>query len=290
MPWIGFYCVDSLQNFTATCLPTFGTDNDCVRYHGVMHIFLADDTTVDASTYLVRSVLRDLLQDVSFVSGVGLVRAEYLGPTLVDPAPILGAQTTGRDASIEGNSLSSTSLAFTIAGAAALVAIVAAVFYVRKGQHDNDEPLSLYPSDSTQGQSLESSQVVLDRDRPTSPFSEMLPKAYRFSGNLSVLSGSNQSGLSMVPEVESSSSESVVVSESGYSTEAGESDATASFCDLPKSLYTKDETPLLLGATQRMSDGVSDVSESPAGSPRSQFLVGSLLDESVDLENHVLFE
>lgn len=177
----------------------------------------------------------------------------YLGPAVVAPTPFIGI----REGDNPDESLGTTSFLLLAVGSAALIVFVGSVYYMRR-----DSPSS---SDGAATQAAGSTVHDLQYDagdRSASPFSEMLPTAYRYNENLSILSGSN--GLEAVAEDNSprdietppspartEGSSSIILSESGYTTEAADEDESLSF-DVPRSLYTKvTESPELLGARKR---------------------------------------
>jgi hypothetical protein len=271
-------------------------------------------------------MIAEVMQDKNFVKtiGHGLRQVTYLGPLVPGPVLVVGTSNDGPNASMVptngDSSISSTSIAVTVASAAAFALLVGSVYYLRRRTFTHSH---LHDGDFTKAagtSSMDDHAALPEKERATSPFSEMLPSAYRFSGNMSVMSGeidnSSGSGLSAVlenPSGEQSSrdgGESLQMSESGYTTEAAGSDSI-SFLDMPKTLYPRSaNSPLLLGAKKREDniitakagsaeyDELSDVSESPSNSPKGKSATSPILlypshddenDESTDMDDALIF-
>jgi hypothetical protein len=314
----------ALSLIPAACNVTLNPSNKCSTYEGKISLFLASDTTISASNLLARTLIAELLDERAIIDqvGNGLLRIAYVGPKAPGPVLVVGT-SDGTPASMvapgEDSPTNSVSIAATAASAAAFALIVGSIYYLRRKVRSHS-PSS--DSDYTHGpgiSTMDDLNTQGEKERCTSPFSEMLPTAYRFSGNMSVMSGdidnSSGSGLSAVlenPSGEQSSQgcESMHMSESGYTTEAAESDGL-SFLDIPKALHTRrSDSPLLLGAKKREEnvitakaasveyDEMSDVSASPNNSPKAKSAASPVLlypshddenDESADIDEALIF-
>ena len=136
---------------------------------------------------------------------------------------------------------------------------------MQKGGDD----LMLYEESAAQTGGITVYQPEGDSDEengPSSPFSEMLPSAYRYSENMSILSGQ---GLSAVTEV--SESDSSQHSRSGCSEEAAGNETSRELVCVSKPLYANSDgtgSPNVLGARKRQEvsprvgeDNILDISQ-----------------------------
>jgi hypothetical protein len=291
--------------FQAVCNSSISDSYLCTNYDGKMSLFLSNASSVAQASYLGRSAISNAMGNDDFASqiGLGLVKATYLGPALVEPEPATTEDPNGNVTS--GNSadpqeLGPASIAFVAIASAGIVVLIGSVYYWRRHRVAASSRAVDYQDGAATlaaGSSLNDTHSMV-ADMPRSPFSEMLPSAYRFNENMSIMSGgqdsgSGSSGLSVVIESPngeagmsppSPATESIVVSESGYTTEAGGEDEESSFgcLDVHKSLYSTlpPESPNLLGAKKRLenqitanamqneADSMSDVSSSPQTSPQ----------------------
>jgi hypothetical protein len=261
---------------TAICEP-LDDENDCVVYQGRMRLFLGNETQ-DEAMREGRLATENIISSISFAAsiGLGLVRTEYLGPVLTEPTPIV--PPIAEDDDIDGNrTLGNASIAVIAAASAALVVLVGSVYFWRPGGEEHSADGA-----ATQAAGSSMHETGMAEDSTSSPFSKMLPNSYQFTEEMSILSVhslDNRIGLSAVPEIPSGDemscgSQSIVMSDSGYTAEANDS---MSF-DLPKSLYMRPaDSPMLLGAKKRMgsattanqSDIFSEISSSDESSTSS---------------------
>jgi hypothetical protein len=260
----------------AICEP-LDDENDCVVYQGRMRLFLGNETQ-DEAMREGRLATENIISSISFAAsiGLGLVRTEYLGPVLTEPTPIV--PPIAEDDDINGNrTLGNASIAVIAAASAALVVLVGSVYFWRPGGEEHSADGA-----ATQAAGSSMHETGMAEDSTSSPFSKMLPNSYQFTEEMSILSVhslDNRIGLSAVPEIPSGDemscgSQSIVMSDSGYTAEANDS---MSF-DLPKSLYMRPaDSPMLLGAKKRMgsattanqSDIFSEISSSDESSTSS---------------------
>jgi hypothetical protein len=194
-------------------------------------------------------------------------------------------------------------------GGAIFLALLGAVYYMRHGRKSDAENSAIQEAASSFA-----NPSPRDHDRPTSPFSEMLPGAYRI-GDLDKMSMLSNSNMSPVYEDEDGS-QSVVVSESGYTTEAAGTDIGDDSSLRQRALYNtpEDDSNYRLNSTAleylgaRPRDGVPIVTDlemsesefdsnsevSSQASPRKLYSTSLLPagheDESIHAEEDLLFE
>ena len=261
-----------------------------------MRFYLSDDQSTLVATEFVIPIIASIIDSASFVDQVetGLIKAKFIKATSDNFSPTSTSDgDTNEDTSLGNGSMGLTSVILVTAGGAALFVFVASVYYWRRSY--NNVPIN---SAATQAAGSSMNETGDESTRQYSPFSEMLPDAYRFNENMSILSG--QGGMSAIiedEEVYSHASSSLLMSDAGYSTEAAaETDSSLLSMDIPKSLYTRAaESPNLLGARKRnpdqiMSAGGDDTSVSDLettddeGSPNRKKHSSALPDALLDPE------
>lgn len=140
--------------------------------------------------------------------------------------------------------------------------------------------------DEEKGRGSGSTSPENDDSRPTSPVVELLPDSYRFENNSMSLLSSTQHGLTAVmedEEAQSSVSSNLIMSEAGYSTEAGD-DLSMSF-DVPTSLYQRapPSPERLLGAAKRHPGEIHMIASD--GESSSTSFCDSSLDDDAASQN-----
>lgn len=216
---------------TGFCGATFKR-NTCRVVEGQMRYFVGSGGDRTAAGFDVRVEVKNYLDSVIVIPG--LFATKYLGPDIEKPASEVNTGNpgdTGRVSAPDSNSaLSSRSIVlFAFAGVAFVVSIgVAFWFRCHKERRANRDNLISGESEVTVAK--EASQAVLNIDtmdsgsiednETLSPFSKMLPAAYRLDDG--------QADMSVILEsVEGSSTNdrgsSILLSE-GYTTDEGESD------------------------------------------------------------------
>jgi hypothetical protein len=293
-----------------TCSPLINALNTCTVVDASMSLFLSSE---DGASSAIASSLENVekaLQNKKFAKAVetGLLNITFIPSK--DGNEVSSAVTGTRPYVAKDNRLSAASTSSLVLASAVIAAFVGAVYYMRQGRK-SDESCAIQESGSSFAQ-----QSPRDPDRPTSPFSEMLPGAYRI-GDLDKMSMLSNSNMSPVYEDEDGS-RSVVVSESGYTTEAAGTDIGDDSSLRQRALYqTPDEvsnflsnststTMEYLGARPR--DGIPNVSDlemsesefdsnseiSSQASPRKLYSTSLLpagnQDESMHAEEDLLFD
>jgi hypothetical protein len=295
-----------------------------------MRLYLPDSEDANYVFYQARTVIKSIIDSPEFHNNViGLLKATYLGPPIVIPTSFTEGEGIKNESEGGQETLGVTSLVLVAVGSAALIVFVGSVYYMRRDSHSEFSAMEAEGNATrAAGSSFQDDNtfpfIVSPRvpsPRATSPFSEMLPNAYQFNENMSILSGgmsifsAGDEGLEAVlersdeeaqsPANTDTDTSSIMVSDAGYTTDAGEDDDTdisLSF-DVPKSLYTKaTESPdrVLLGARRRRESPVTanasilDTSfASSMGSHDDELLVytpskSAPFDENSDDDDHML--
>jgi len=290
---------------TATCTPTLDPTYTCTVVNGRMRIFLSDSESVDEATSVVLQNIQTAFQSEGFVEtvGSGLMKIDFI-PDDGNNDESAAENDTDNEKPVNGNSSNGTvtSLMFVAVGSAALVIAVGSVYlWRRRANSEQDGMVTQFA-----GSSMNQSESLDDCDtrytpRPSSPLSQMIPGSYRLGDNTSILSNAN---MSPVYELENDSA-SVVVSESGYSNEAGLTDGGDSSeagtaedtygSSMLASKYDSSGTPDFLGAKPRPGMHVGDLDmEAPSDSeldtsgemsPVKMFVLGGGTTSGGMLEN-----
>lgn len=274
-------------------------------------MFLTNRESATDAIALSLQEIRSALGQNSFVNRVetGLMKISFIQTDTSIDAPVTESSNEKSDLNQETR-LSPTSSAFVAMGGAMIAAFVGAVYYLRQGRKEEVDAVAIQESGSSYAQTS-----PVDGDRPTSPFSEMLPGAYRM-GDLDKMSILSNSNMSPVYE-DSDGSRSVVVSESGYTTEAAGTDGgdDNSLTYTKRALYTPEIDNGYMSSTSqeylgaRPRDGAVPVTDldfsdsefdstseaSSQASPRRLYSSSLLLpaghqDESIHAEDILLFE
>jgi hypothetical protein len=263
----------------------------CTVVNGQMRLYMPESEDPNYVFYQARTAIKSILDNPSFHDNVvGLLKSTYLGPAIVIPSSFTGGDSI-KGNQPKGGTLGVTSLVLVAVGSAALIVFVGSVYYMRRDSSSSDRGID---GNATQaaGSSVNdySFPFVSPQARSNSPFSEMVPNAYQFNENLSILSGGmsiHSGGMSILsghvegleavleqsdeeaqsprtaPSPAHTDTSSILVSEAGYTTDAASSeddlDVSLSF-DVPRSLYAKTtDSPdrLLMGARRRRESHVT---------------------------------
>jgi hypothetical protein len=284
--------------------------NTCTVVEAGISLFLSSEDDSSAAMALGLKNVEKSIQNKTFVNRVetGLLNITYVPSNTGEEVP--SSLTSNRPNVAKASPLSATSTSSVILGSAIVVALLGAAYYMRHGRKsDTDSASVIQEAGSSYAQ-----PSPRDADRPTSPFSEMLPGAYRI-GDLDKMSMLSNSNMSPVYEDEDGS-QSVVVSESGYTTEAAGTD-NGDDCSLrQRALYNTpdDDSSYQLNSTTleylgaRPRDGVpimtdlemsgsefdSNSEVSSQASPRKLYSTSLLPagneDESMHAEEDLLFD
>jgi hypothetical protein len=208
-----------------------------------MRIFVALGADADTANYRVRVEIRNYLNAVHN-NIPNLYSTSYLAPDITEPAQFVSPDDTGdRFTTQASTSVISTRsiILFCVAGIAFVGAVGLAAWFKSYRQARNqeeeikDEPPALAPVPTTDTD---------DPVSPLSPFSKMLPAAYRLDdpNDMSVI-------LELRDEVSSNdASHSIILSESGFSQETTTDDIDLSN-SRNKSLWS-----VVLGAKKRKEE------------------------------------
>lgn len=230
-----------------------------------MNLFLSNGQKAEEAIYWGQKNVKDVLQDPTFITdvGLGLVSISYLGPEPRRPDENNDRSRLGGPSNFNQtgtSTLGTASIALMAVGGAVIMVFVASIFVWRRNRYDTAMQHSIYNATQTGGVSaspIMSSNLTIsdgsggdprdhragddddDGDHPTSPFSEMLPSAYRFNDNMSIMSG--RDGLSAVTEAAESSEEQLSDNSiAGFTADAvgnGGDESSLSF-EMPQCLYT----------------------------------------------------
>jgi len=254
------------------CSSEVDIENSCSVWTGKMRFFLTDQSSATEAADLAVAEIKSIIESQEFVEqvGSGLVQAKFLEALIDDIAPV---QSSGNiDDAINSGNMGLTAVVLVAVAGSALIVMVGSVYYWRRSY---GRAIPSGAATQAAGSSLNhtNDSSMLTATHPTSPFSEMVRGADGFTENMSILSGRG-SGMSAIIEDEerSHTSASLVISDTGYSTEAaggggGDNESLLSM-DVPKSLYTRTpESPNLLGARKRnphsvLGDDMSDLEAS----------------------------
>lgn len=175
--------------------------------------------------------------------GLGLIKITILDDNIPIPTnPIVEEETPRVFDGATG--FGTISFVIVAIGGAAIIAFVGSVYYWRKGGNDHDGAATQAAATMT----FINESHDLGSPRPSSPFSEMLPSAYRFNDNMSILL-TGQGGMSPVIEDDGSVSQQ---SSAAFSDLEGQQPHDSLSFDMPKSIYAKGtSSPELLGARKR---------------------------------------
>jgi hypothetical protein len=220
---------------------------------GEDHTYVYYRVSVEIRDYLLNSI-----KDIP-----GLYATTYLSPEIIGPTEVnsgVGNDTPRFQATAESPALSRRSITlFAFAGAAFIGSVGIAVWFrrthERRSTNDNNadhEGRAAAPGESkiespNNPQITPSNTVSWDEDEPLSPFSKMLPAAYRLDNG--------EADMSVILEVSERGSSldhsSILLSEGGYSTDEGESLDV----DMMSALnFSYDSQAPVLGATRRKGD------------------------------------
>lgn len=216
----------------AQCTPSVDIENQCTVIDGILTVYISQQADFELAKYYTLTAIRQALGLVDN-QVTGLVKAVYLGPDIANPAAFGTSEIDAGDIATGPDNIN-TSLVLFAVGGCAFAASVGLIYYLRRhGSGNSGAATQAAGSDQQTGQ--------YDAERPLSPFSEMLPSAYRFDqdGNMSAIlelddeSGTQRSG--------------IIVSDSGFTTE--EEGSIAISMDGTASLNRADSP--VLGARKR---------------------------------------
>lgn len=198
---------------------------------------------------LVLQNIQAAYADPGFVDKVnsGLLKVTFLvDATGLDKIPIQDSNTDVKPK--EQNSsigLPLSTLLVVAVGSAALVVFVGSFYMWRRRQPGDRENDAARIAGST------SNGTSDDSHRPQSPYSEMVSGSYRLDRltEMSILSSSNMSPVYELEEdADTAAAGSIVVSDGGYTTDAGLTDGGDSSSNFDGSKVSSQSTPKFLGA------------------------------------------
>jgi hypothetical protein len=209
-----------------------------------MGLYLEEGAAADNAIYESRLKIQDLMFEVNGTSAEGVVKATYLGPDLVDASNV---ESSNRDGNFEYGNSSTLTPAYTALiaiGGLILIATVLVSYRFRRSREGKDEGSLIFAAGS---ELTTANTSVTGSSAPKSPFSAMLPSPYRLERdpNMSaILEDGSDSG-------SHARSSDIMVSESGYTTDDGDS---------VQSVYLQSlsNAPPTLGARKKDDDSDDD--------------------------------
>lgn len=200
----------------------------------------------DIVEYVVRSTTKTFLNSAKDPKVPGLERATYVGPDITTPPGIKDdGETASNGEPVNSSTLSNKNiLLMSLASVGFVVAIgVATYFRVRKSARQDEVPYVATLENESSADESHQSQSGDNGDDSVSPFSAMMPNAYR-------LDNESSSEMGTIPESDVSDGQSsgILLSE-GYST-GEESDVELPFFENP---YRTPVAPVL-GARPRSNE------------------------------------
>ena len=178
---------DSISD-NAVCAPEVSPSNVCTVIDGIIRIFLSDPGQNEEAQEMMKQAIEAVVNGPDFVDrvGTGLVKINILEDD-TSSLPAENENTQGLnpedDKSLEPNNESgfgTVSVVILAVGGAALIAFVGTFYYWRHGQEGDGNATQM---------AGQSTMVDSDTQPPPSPFSEMLPRAYKFNDSISILTG-----------------------------------------------------------------------------------------------------
>jgi len=251
---VGIIALDSEPkdkiSMSAACA-TSESNNNCHVVEGSLQIFLRPDASPEIATLKVQLSIKKYLNSLLVIDG--LFTTLYLSPDIINPNEIANGNIGGSGGFAVQNGLSSRSVTlFALAGVALMFSVVLAYSfrssrmahssYVPPSPDTNELKTSSVRIDSMATRSSEE-----DADEGLSPFSRMLPAAYRLDDG--------QDEMSVILELDESNSSaksaSLIMSD-GYS-----DDETTDDIDLSALNFSRISQAPVLGAKRRRG-GISD--------------------------------
>ena len=186
-----------------------------------MTVSLAENADEAFITYKVRQETRAFLN--SLKEG-GVAGARYLGPQIVSPTQATDADNFDAEAPLAAsNPLSSRTIVLFSVAAGAFVMVIGLAMYFRRLYNNRKEDMQ--HDDETSAPPLARIDTTdngkVDSEEQLSPFSEMLPKAYRLDD------GSDMSIILEVPEDASIGQSSGILVSEGWSTDSEDLDVSS---------------------------------------------------------------
>lgn len=212
-----------LTGVEAFCGPSFDLANTCTVFNGIMTVSLREQADIDFVKYRVRDETRAFLSTAVFA---GLAGARYLAPEIVSPTEVSKGNEFDSEtpvATARSDLSPRTIVLFSVAAGAFVVTVGVALYFRRLYIHKRREESSQGDESSTPELTrIDTGEACsVDVEEPLSPFSEMLPKAYRLDD------GSDMSIILEMPEDASVGQSSGILVSEGWSTDDETLDSSA---------------------------------------------------------------
>jgi hypothetical protein len=181
-----------------------------------MDLYLVPGADKDGAVVEATKAIRDLMSKTDGLDVTGIVKVEYLGPVLSDASAATEGETRGTNTELSNNdgSLDSGMLVLVALGSFFVVVATIAAYRCKRNieNADKDGPLTIATGSQITGASSNISSNISADSSTLSPFSAMIPNAYRLN---------EPDSMSAILEDSDSASNGrdtsdIIVSESGY--------------------------------------------------------------------------
>jgi hypothetical protein len=146
--------------------------HSCTVFDGIVTIYITPEEDFELARYYTLTAIRETISLLNSQIK-GLAKATYLGPDIVNPSAVSINVYDPNSIATGSNSINASLVLFAVGGCA-FAASVGLVYYLRRHGASSTFGTATQAAGSDQYTGQEES------DRPLSPFSEMLPSAYRF--------------------------------------------------------------------------------------------------------------
>jgi hypothetical protein len=161
----------SFFRFAGVCAAS-GKANNCTVFDGILTIYITPEEDFELARYYTLTAIRETISLLS-KQVKGLEKASYLGPDIVNPSAVSSNVYDPNNIATASSSINASLVLFAVGGCA-FAASVGLVYYLRRHGTSSTFGAATQAAGSDQYTGQEES------NRPLSPFSEMLPSAYRF--------------------------------------------------------------------------------------------------------------
>lgn len=222
-----------------------------------MRVFLSSKDSAQLASALIVDNIKTAFLDPTFVSSVGsgLMRIAFIDTNSdISDNPL--EDETENDGNNGGDNdevsvlgLSLGNIVFISMGSISLFVLVSSFYVWRRRRSDDQDGAATRLANAS---SYNSTTFDNSSRRPTSPYSEMVSGSYRLDrlGEMSIMSNSNMSPVyEQDQEDTDTAAGSIIVSEGGYTTDAGCTEGGDSTCNESESKVSSSQSePRFLGA------------------------------------------
>ena len=162
---------ERLVSFPGDC-DALNRENFCTVFDGILTVYITPEEDIELARYYTLTTIRETISLLNSQIK-GLAKATYLGPEILNPSAVSVNVYDPNNITTGSSSINASLFLFAVGGCA-FAASVALVYYLRR------QGTSLTFGTATQAAGSDQYTGQEDSNRPLSPFSEMLPSAYRF--------------------------------------------------------------------------------------------------------------